>query len=336
MDGNSQASDDAGTPDAVLWSALRAAADLARRPDALPSTPAVFCADGRAGLRIGDNDAQALLCWDPAAGWRADPGLGPPARDFVDLYLPVCQPVAGASLAIGHLGQSLDGCIATRSGDSHFVNGPQNLRHLHRMRALCDAVIVGAGTVASDDPRLTTRLVPGPHPLRVILDPNRRLSTSFRVFTDAAAETLVCCASGSRGEGRTGQASVLELPLRGDRLDLQALVEALASRGRRRLFIEGGGITVSDFLAQGLLDRLQLAVAPLIIGRGRAGVSMPPCDVLADALRPPCRLYRMGSDVLYDFDLTRPAAAGAGQSEDAIGGESTAYGAPGNWPLRIG
>ena len=66
---------------------------------------------------------------------------------------------------------------------------------------------------------------------------------------------------------------------------------------------------MSDFLKQGLLDRLQIAVAPLIIGRGRTGVSLPACDAMEQALRPPKRLYQMGEDVLYDFDLGFGAAA---------------------------
>ena len=85
-----------------------------------------------------------------------------------DLYLPMC---GSAPLTIGHLGQSIDGYVATRSGDSSYVNGPENILHLHRLRALCDAVVVGAGTIAADDPRLTTRLVTGANPVRVILDP---------------------------------------------------------------------------------------------------------------------------------------------------------------------
>ena len=84
------------------------------------------------------------------------------------------RPPDGAAWVVGQLGQSLDGCIATRGGDSNFVNGPQVLLHLHRLRALCDAVIVGAGTAAIDDPQLTTRRVAGAHPVRVLIDPALR------------------------------------------------------------------------------------------------------------------------------------------------------------------
>jgi riboflavin biosynthesis pyrimidine reductase len=105
------------------------------------------------------------------------------------------------------------------------------------------------------------------------------------------------------------------MPVGDDGLDLGALLSGLAERGLRRIFIEGGGATVSRFLQAGLLSRLQIAVAPLVIGSGRPGVRLPPTERLADALRPAARIFRMGEDVLYDFDLR----AGAPEpSADAI------------------
>ena len=77
-------------------------------------------------------------------------------------------------LVLAQLGQSLDGFIASRTGHAEFVTGPEDREHLHRLRALVDAVVVGVGTVAADDCRLTVRAVPGPHPTRVVLDPSAR------------------------------------------------------------------------------------------------------------------------------------------------------------------
>src|SRR6266404_4253948 len=83
--------------------------------------------------------------------WPADAA----ERSLVDLYLPICAATAARPITVGHLGQSLDGFIATHAGESRFVTGQENVLHSHRLRALCDAVVVGAGTVAADDPRLT-------------------------------------------------------------------------------------------------------------------------------------------------------------------------------------
>ena len=278
----------------------------------MPETVTGFAFGADDELRPADAATPALLLWHPPAGWRCADAMDPAARAFVELYLPLCQPLCPsrdrATRVVAHLGQSLDGCIATHTGDSARVTGPDNIMHLHRMRALSDAVIVGAGTVASDDPRLTTRLVQGADAVRVVLDPEARLGLDYQLFRDGAAPTLLCRMAGCSGV-MPARAEVMEMPVSGNLPDLGKLVEALAERGLRRLFVEGGGVTVSDFLEQGLLDRLQIAVAPLIIGRGRTGVSLPACDAMEQALRPPKRLYQMGEDVLYDFDLSPAAAA---------------------------
>jgi diaminohydroxyphosphoribosylaminopyrimidine deaminase/5-amino-6-(5-phosphoribosylamino)uracil reductase len=93
---------------------------------------------------------------------------------------------------------------------------------------------------------------------------------------------------------------------------LDALVAALHQRGLRRLFVEGGGLTVSSFLAAGLLDRLQVAVAPLLIGTGRRGLSLPASAALGDCLRPSCRVFRMGEDILFDCEPRASASGGEG------------------------
>lgn len=245
----------------------------------------------------------ALIVRDAAGGWTVQASLPADLHALFELYLPFCQ-VGAAPLCIAHLGQSMDGYIATASGESCYVNGPANLRHLHRLRALCDAVVVGAGTVYHDDPLLTTRRVTGPDPYRIVLDPSRRLSASYQVFNDGAAPTLLVCAGDRLSTGeRLGQAEVLAVPGDSDRLDLAVLLTTLRARGLRHVFVEGGGVTVSRFLQAGLLDRLQVAVAPLLLGGGRPGIRLPAVARLPDALRPPHRLYRMGQDVLFDYDL---------------------------------
>ncbi|MGE5154508.1 MAG: RibD family protein, partial [Bdellovibrio bacteriovorus] len=118
-------------------------------------------------------------------------------------------------------------------------------------------------------------------------------------------ETLLCCDLSlvAPGRDRQGQAHVLGIPCRSGRLDLGALLDTLSGLGMRRLFVEGGGALVSAFLAQNRLDRLHLTLAPLVIGTGRPGLRIPAPERLADAQRPPTRLFRMGGDLLYDLDL---------------------------------
>ncbi len=260
-------------------------------------------------------DPPAGLSWHPEPGWALQGPWDTAAQDVFGLCKPLldAQP-RGAVWVIGQLGQSLDGCVATSSGDSCFINGPETLTHLHRLRALSDAVIVGAGTVASDNPRLTTRHVSGPHPTRVLLDPTLRLAPlvgAAHVFNDGQAQTLWLCDASLREQAvaRAGASRVLAVPgllAQDGGLQLERAVAALGALGLTRLFVEGGGVTVSRFLARRCLDRLHVAVAPLLIGDGRPGLRFGGAERLADCLRPGCRVYRLGSDQLWDLDLRAP------------------------------
>jgi riboflavin-specific deaminase-like protein len=246
------------------------------------------------------------------------PDAPAPVRALLELYVPLCLVPAGRSLAVGHLGQSLDGFIATASGDSYYVTGPANVRHLHRLRALCSAIVVGAGTIERDDPQLTVRHVEGPNPTRVVLDPSGRLGARRRVFTDGAAPTIVVHADGSRAPA-PGSAEIVRVPAERGRLDLGVLLERLRERGLASVFVEGGGSTVSGFLGAGLLDRLHVAIAPLVLGSGRPGITLPARERIADCLRPAHRVFTMGGDVLFDCDLrAAPAAQAAGTFSRAV------------------
>jgi riboflavin-specific deaminase-like protein len=249
----------------------------------------------------------APLRWSEADGYALDADWDGQARQLFALLKPLLdRQGAGADWAIAQLGQSLDGCIATHCGDAFYVNGPEGLTHLHRLRALSDAVIVGASTACLDNPRLTTRLVPGPHPVRVLLDPQLRIPPEAHVFCDGAAPTLLVCdqAHRAQAEARLGSGQVIALARGGNgQLPLVALRAALAERGLHLLFVEGGGVTVSQFAQQGCLDRLHLLVAPVVIGAGRPGLQVRRADVMAQALRPPTRTFALGGDVLWDMDL---------------------------------
>jgi diaminohydroxyphosphoribosylaminopyrimidine deaminase/5-amino-6-(5-phosphoribosylamino)uracil reductase len=254
---------------------------------------------------------------DAPDGWADAVGADDPHRALVDLYLPICNATLARPITVAHLGQSLDGFIATHAGESRWVTGPENLQHMHRMRALCDAVLVGAGTVAADDPQLTTRLVEGPSPVRVVLDPTRGLEPRYRLFTEGP-ETLYVCARSlvTPGERRFGCATVVGVDQASDGgVDLQAVMHLLHERGCARVFIEGGGVTVSAFLAANLLDRLHVALAPLLIGDGRPAIRLPPRAALDDCHRPRYRVFRMGGDILFDCDLRGEDAGDSGRAD---------------------
>jgi diaminohydroxyphosphoribosylaminopyrimidine deaminase / 5-amino-6-(5-phosphoribosylamino)uracil reductase len=302
----------------TAWSIVRGAAAIA---EVLQKTgrPIAFGLDNRAELQPMEvGDPHGVLAWSPSDGWRS---LLPPddaGSELLNLYLPICSATSSRPMTIGHLGQSLDGFIATHSGDSQFVTGDDNIVHLHRMRALSDAVVVGAGTVATDDPQLTVRHVPGPNPLRVVFDPGRRLAPTFRVFSDETSPTLYVCSRAlvEAGETQVGSAIIVGVECNDPSGGVSETLRLLRSRGCWRVFVEGGGVTVSAFLQANLLDRLQIAIAPVIIGDGRPAIRLAPHARLSDCRRPRYRVFRMGGDVLFDCDLQGDADPREGNNPD--------------------
>ena len=230
--------------------------------------------------------------------------LTPSVRQLFDLYLPLCVGPRANQLVIGHVGQSLDGQIATKGGASRYVTGPENVVHMHRLRALFDAVVVGASTVEADDPELTTRLVPGEHPTRVVIAPSLRLSHTRKLYKDGLAPTLIVCERGRAAQGGPARVPLLEISTENSLLSLSELLAALALRGLRRIFVEGGGVTISHFIQARLLDRLHVTVCPILIGRGRPGLCLPGVERLDQALRPAARHFTLGEDVLFDCRLS--------------------------------
>ncbi|MDB5572316.1 MAG: deaminase [Hyphomicrobiales bacterium] len=208
----------------------------------------------------------------------------------------------GRPFVVGQLGQSLDGRIATLTGDSRYINGACALDHLHRLRAAVDAVLVGAGTIAADDPQLNVRRAPGASPARVVLDPNGRTSATGRWLADDGARRIVI--SAHERATPAGCDEVIVLARAEGRLCPRAIAQALFERGLRRILVEGGAQTISHFIDAGAMDRLHVLVAPVIIGSGKQGLDLAPIAQLKHALRPPVRVWPFADgDVLFDCDL---------------------------------
>jgi riboflavin-specific deaminase-like protein len=216
------------------------------------------------------------------------------------------QAPPGQPFVVAQLGQSLDGRIATPTGESRWINRAAALEHVHRIRGAVDAVLVGVSTVVADDPLLNVRRVPGRNPARVVLDPFGRVPLAAKCFdgTDGVRRLVVRVRPGPRPDG------VEEIVLAGPdgRIDPRRVVQALAASGLPKLLIEGGAATVSSFIAAGAVDRLHVLVAPMILGSGKTGLALPPIDTLDAALRPRADVHVLADgDVLFDCDLRRSA-----------------------------
>ena len=239
------------------------------------------------------------------------PGVAPRLDSVPCALRGVYAPIAGRPLkkgfVLGQLGQSLDGRIAAPSGQSPYINGPQAIEHLHRLRALVDGVIVGIGTVLTDDPQLTVRQVAGPNPARIVIDPNGRLPADAKLMAEDGVPVYTVQHA---DQSRPSRVRAITLPSRNGHIDPFAILAGLAERGLHRLLVEGGKNTLSHFLAAGALDRLHVCVAPLRIGSGPRGLDLPLIDRYARHCRSDVSVHRLGEDVLYDFAFTpsRPKA----------------------------
>lgn len=244
---------------------------------------------------------------DGDTAWRALLDRRPEAAgELAPLYAPLlaAPEAADGCFVLGRIAQSLDGRIATANGASRWISGHEDIVHTHRLRALFDAIVVGAGTVAADDPQLTTRQVTGPSPVRVVIDTDRRLDADHGVFRDGPPTLLVCAEDAASG-AFPGRAEIVRVRRDGRQCDMAAVVAALAARGLRRIFVEGGGVTVSRFLAAGMLDRLHVTVAPLLLGSGIPSFALPEAAAPKDGLRVDWRVFPLGRDLLLDIALGR-------------------------------
>jgi diaminohydroxyphosphoribosylaminopyrimidine deaminase/5-amino-6-(5-phosphoribosylamino)uracil reductase len=220
-----------------------------------------------------------------------------------EIFGPLRRGLVDDLIVVAQCGQSIDARIATTSGHSHYINGPEGLAHLHRLRALVDAVVVGVGTVLADDPQLTVRRVAGPNPARVVIDPNGRLTRTARLLVDDGVRRLVITRSDTTLYLPAG-IEVVKVTATAGQLAPADVLAVLAERGFRRILIEGGSNTVSRFLAAGCLDRLHVMIAPMIIGAGPSSVSLAPIDRVDEAIRAPMRAHLLGDEVLLDCDLS--------------------------------
>jgi diaminohydroxyphosphoribosylaminopyrimidine deaminase/5-amino-6-(5-phosphoribosylamino)uracil reductase len=259
-------------------------------------------------------DLDQPISADPnAAGWQLVPSkfrtsCAPLPAPWEDWFGPLRQGTVDDLVVVGQIGQSIDGRIATVTGHSKYINGPAGLDHLHRLRALVDAVLVGIGTAVADDPLLTVRRCVGPNPARIVLDPKGRIPSNSKVLADDGIRRIVITAQGVRPQLPDG-VEIVEVPAPGGEVAPSSILGALQARGFNRILIEGGAHTVSRFIAAGCLDRLHVVVAPIIIGAGPSGVTLKPIDRADQALKAPMRAHLLGAEVLCDCDLSAQRVA---------------------------
>jgi diaminohydroxyphosphoribosylaminopyrimidine deaminase/5-amino-6-(5-phosphoribosylamino)uracil reductase len=212
------------------------------------------------------------------------------------------SPRADGMVVVGQIGQTMDGRIATVTGQSKYVNGPEGLIHLHQLRALVDAIVIGVSTALADNPQLTVRLVHGKSPARVVIDPRGRLPHQSQVWQDDGIRKIWVVADGVNVDPLP-QVEVISLPAIDGRINPMQILQILSAVGLRRVLIEGGAETVSRFKDAQCLDRLHLIVAPIVLGSGRPSFNLPPIEHMDQAQRLPVKTHLIGNEIIFDCEL---------------------------------
>jgi len=250
---------------------------------------------------------QAVMGHHAPMGVPLAEGAGPPP-DVASLLGEVRVRTSRPYVVVKYA-QTIDGRIATSTGDARWISGEEERRTSHALRAACDAVLVGVGTILADDPRLTVRLVPGASPIRVVLDPRLRLPDDARVLDADGVTTILTTGASSadrRSELRRRGVSIVVVPAGPQGLDLHAALEALFDDGIRSVLVEGGAHVITSFLSLGLADRLVVAIAPRVMGSGTDAVNDLGIMEVASSIRLERRAVHVaGEDVLIAGDLPR-------------------------------
>lgn len=240
-----------------------------------------------------------------------------PSSRFQPIFGPLHHPTRDSMFVIGQIGQTMDGRIATVSGQSKYINGPAGLTHLHQLRALVDVVIVGSGTVLADNPQLTVRNVNGKSPARVVIDSRARLNRHHFIWQDDGVQKIWIVAEGTK-VNPPPQVTLVQLPVTEGSIDPALILKNLFTRGLKRVLIEGGAETISRFLMTKCLDRLHIIVSPIVMGSGRLSFNLPPIEHMDQALRLQVKTHLLGSDVLFDCDLRNQRVGLTTEEDDLV------------------
>jgi diaminohydroxyphosphoribosylaminopyrimidine deaminase/5-amino-6-(5-phosphoribosylamino)uracil reductase len=324
---------EAGQPHAEIF-ALRQAGEKARGADLYvtlepcshqgrtgPCAEAVITA-GIGRVFIGTQDPNPLVAGRgiaalQAAGIPVEVGILEP--ECRRLIAPFAKHVTtGLPFVILKSAMTLDGKTATSSGDSQWISGPESREHVHRLRDRVDAVMVGIGTVLNDNPRLTTRLPDGGRdPLRIVVDSGLRIpeeAAALSVSPEAGALIVTTHAAPEDKVARLLErgVQVLRVDDRDGRVDPACLMAELGARGIQSVLLEGGSELGSSLMQAGLIDRVMIFVAPVLIGgddgkglfAGRGAAFISDARRLSDV-----RVRRFGDDVLIEGEVEKCSQA---------------------------
>ncbi|HEX6813769.1 MAG TPA: RibD family protein [Planctomycetota bacterium] len=272
---------------AASGASLRGARQVLVAPDPRAVVHEVPQAPPDCALSIYSAQRDSTPRFDHPTGRPVDPG----ALAMAHVYLPVLLGAAAARGAgrvfvAGHVTQTLDGRIACENGQSKWIGNDADQRHAHRMRALLECVMIGAGTALCDDPQLTVRHVEGPDPRRIVLSGRGRVlpfSSRLRVCTPPGCDVVVD--EGLELPPHDPKARLIRVRSKAGSIEPSEILGALSDRGIHSVYLEGGSTAVSSFLQARCIDLLQVHIAAMVMGSGLPSFVLPAVDHVQHSIK---------------------------------------------------
>ena len=216
-------------------------------------------------------------------------------EEILQILIPIL--LNNKNFFIGQIGQSLDGKIALNNGKSHYINDKLSIFYLHCLRSISQAVVVGVNTIIKDNPQLTTRMIKGPNPVRVIIDPSLELNNNYKIFKDGLSNIIF---THSPIQKKFKNTTIYKLQKKDFTLQIYKKLQLLNFSS---VLIEGGATTLSKFIDNKLIDIMQFIISPMIIGSGINSLNLKPISNLDNALRPKNKIYRFGKEIIVSLNF---------------------------------
>jgi len=205
------------------------------------------------------------------------------------------------TITVAHLAQTLDGKIATQSGDSKWIGNKENLIHAHRMRALCNGILIGNKTLENDQPSLTVRLIEGKNPQRIVL------GTSYSNFSSLkGSDKKKVIVIGCSPQNWNGYIDYVQMDGVNGNIPPKEILKMLYQKGIKSIYLEGGASTTSNFIDQSAVDILQLHIAPLVFGSGKSSISLPLINEVKEAIQfKKYNFFQVGTEIMFSGYLNK-------------------------------
>ena len=213
----------------------------------------------------------------------------------LNILIPILR--KNKKLVIAQIGQSIDGRIALKNGNSHYINNPKSIIYLHCLRSISDAIIVGSNTIKKDNPLLTTRKIKGTSPQRIIIDGRLSLNNKYKIFNDGN-ENIIFTKSSKKI--RLNNSTIIRLK---EKNFTKNLIKQLKKLKYKNVLVEGGSKTISELINNKYIDIVQFMIAPILIGSGISSLNLKEISNLNKAIRPKYNFNKLENEIIINLFL---------------------------------